>query len=309
MDKQDCNKLFEFCLKESTQEMYKDWDFQWKLLEIAKTICAKENKNVFFKHMDSMLKHFPKDSYSRSSYEREILNIKLAFLNKYDEKEDIESLLTTNNDSHDVRVLAIQYYIEQGDLVKVKKIANEGMTIAKQQGLENNDKIYSEYLLQIAQSENDNNGVKTYSRKLFLFTHDLTHYDEYKSLASKTEWEDFFKEVQSKLKGEDVMGEIYKKEKMWEKLLDFVLADDIHVLEEYEADLKKLFPDKIAQVYSKFVYKQIEDYANRKGYQKACRYLRRMKKLGAKNEVDNIVKALKEKYPKRSALMEELSNL
>ncbi len=44
-------------------------------------------------------------------------------------------------------------------------------------------------------------------------------------------------------------------------------------------------------------------------YKVACKYLRKMKKLRGKKEVDDLIKYFRIKYSKRRALLEELKNV
>jgi len=48
---------------------------------------------------------------------------------------------------------------------------------------------------------------------------------------------------------------------------------------------------------------------NCKGYQEACRYLRRIYKLGQVKFAKEIVQELRGQYPNRRALMDELNKL
>ncbi|WP_024770563.1 hypothetical protein [Aquimarina macrocephali] len=52
--------------------------------------------------------------------------------------------------------------------------------------------------------------------------------------------------------------------------------------------------------------KYVENYVGRKHYKTACRYLRRMKKLGSKDQANSLSKDFKEKHPQRRALTDEL---
>jgi len=48
---------------------------------------------------------------------------------------------------------------------------------------------------------------------------------------------------------------------------------------------------------------------NRKGYKEACRYLRRIYKLGQVEFSQKIIRELRGQYPNRRALMDELNKL
>ena len=54
------------------------------------------------------------------------------------------------------------------------------------------------------------------------------------------------------------------------------------------------------------IIKYVESNMGRNHYQNACRYLRRMIKMGARDKAEELILHFREKYPQRRALMEEL---
>jgi len=53
----------------------------------------------------------------------------------------------------------------------------------------------------------------------------------------------------------------------------------------------------------------MERNVSRNYYQNACRYLRKMIKMGAREKANFVIGQLKALYPNRKALMEELQNV
>jgi hypothetical protein len=84
---------------------------------------------------------------------------------------------------------------------------------------------------------------------------------------------------------------------------------DLRNIENYEEYLSKDYANEIIKMYSSGIMKYLEGNIGRKHYQTACRYLRRMKKLGGAEEVKKIIAELREKYPRRRSLMEELNKV
>jgi hypothetical protein len=62
-------------------------------------------------------------------------------------------------------------------------------------------------------------------------------------------------------------------------------------------------------MYSNGIMEYMENNVGRNHYQNACRYLRRMIKLGGRDEANRTISVLREKYPNHRALMEELNNV
>lgn len=69
------------------------------------------------------------------------------------------------------------------------------------------------------------------------------------------------------------------------------------------------YSNEIIDMYAAGIIKYMEGSVGRKHYQSACRYLRRMIKLGGREKVNNTISILREKYPQRRVLMEELNNV
>ncbi len=63
------------------------------------------------------------------------------------------------------------------------------------------------------------------------------------------------------------------------------------------------------ELYSERITNYLKMYMGRDHYQTACRYLRRMKKLGATGAVDLLIDDFRKEYPRRKALLEELNRV
>ncbi|HLG38189.1 MAG TPA: hypothetical protein VI461_00925, partial [Chitinophagaceae bacterium] len=81
----------------------------------------------------------------------------------------------------------------------------------------------------------------------------------------------------------------------------------LNFLDEYEKHLPARFDDDINQMYMKAVNKLLIENTGRKYYETACRYLRKLKKRGARELVAEKIKQLRHQYPQRRALLEELN--
>ena len=95
-------------------------------------------------------------------------------------------------------------------------------------------------------------------------------------------------------------------DKLWEMVKE---NPDLSFIERYETYLSKRYSDEIVDLYTS----QILDYLNhnmgRDHYQTACRYIRRMIKLGGKVKADKLIAQLRTLYAKRPALMQELDRV
>jgi hypothetical protein len=103
---------------------------------------------------------------------------------------------------------------------------------------------------------------------------------------------------------------IYIWEERWDKLFDFVKRNvSLDNLDAYEQYLMKDYANEISDFYQTAILYYVEVNISRDYYQTACRYLRKLIKMGFREKADFIMQQLKTLYPKRKALMEELKKV
>ena len=80
-------------------------------------------------------------------------------------------------------------------------------------------------------------------------------------------------------------------------------------IQQNEQYLAKDFSSELVKLYSERITNYVEKYVGRNHYQTACRYLRRMKKLGGNEQVNDLLELFRKQYPQRRALMDELKQV
>lgn len=76
--------------------------------------------------------------------------------------------------------------------------------------------------------------------------------------------------------------------------------------EQYLADS---YPMELAAMYRDLILGYMERQMGREHYQSACRYIRRMIKLGARLMAVGLIERLRKLYPARRAMLEELAKI
>lgn len=104
---------------------------------------------------------------------------------------------------------------------------------------------------------------------------------------------------------------LYKEEKLYDRLLEFVLkSNGLYVLQEYESILKKDYTEQLLIKYETEVNKMAAYTSDRKNYKQLVSLLRRMQKIkGGSKIVEGISEQWRMKYRNRRAMMDELSKL
>ena len=107
-----------------------------------------------------------------------------------------------------------------------------------------------------------------------------------------------------------LVANIYIKEEKWDKLWELIKENpEFSTIESYESYLSKPYSDEIVDLYANQVLEYLERIMGRDHYQTACRYIRRMIKLGGKAKANNLIAQLRTLYAKRPALMQELDRV
>ncbi|MBT6958177.1 MAG: hypothetical protein HN996_07140 [Opitutae bacterium] len=107
----------------------------------------------------------------------------------------------------------------------------------------------------------------------------------------------------------NLVPQLLVKEEMWDELLTLMQSGNRYTIEPYRKYLEPRFPEAVCEIYERHLKTLLEEKVNRKGYKEACRYLRRIHKLGQAEFATKIVLELRRQYSNRRALMDELNKL
>ncbi|MDE7046240.1 MAG: SWIM zinc finger family protein, partial [Acetatifactor sp.] len=93
-------------------------------------------------------------------------------------------------------------------------------------------------------------------------------YKELKNQYTLKEWEYKREELFEKLPGYASVDQLYKEEKLYDRLLDLVMqSSGLFLLQQYEDDLKKIYPEQLLQKYRTEVNNMAAYAGDRKKYQ------------------------------------------
>ena len=118
-------------------------------------------------------------------------------------------------------------------------------------------------------------------------------------------------EIFGKLPAYAHVERLYKEEKLYDRLLTYVLnSPGLYALQEYEKVLKNDYPEQILNKYKDEVSKMAVHTSDRKNYAHLVSLLRKMQQMkGGSKLVEQIAAEWKVKYRNRPAMMDELRKL
>lgn len=235
----------------------------------------------------------------------EMLKVKKA------SKEQIEEICKRYWNNSSVRRYYIEMYMKKKDYNRVLQVLDESILLDKEyKGLISE---YSEKKKEIYRLLGNKNAYLEQLWKLVLEHEpgDLELYRELKKQYSTEEWLVKREEVFKKLPTYANVERLYKEEKLYDRLLGYVLSSPgLYALQEYESVLKKEYPKQILDKYKDEVNKMAVHTSDRKHYSYLVSLLRKMQDIkdGIKL-VEIIVGEWKVKYRNRPAMMDELRKL
>lgn len=303
-------QIIDYCFAAFDKGIYKGWDWHIGILRIAAHLVqTEEEANRIFEQIENAL---------RSEYEKEeAQSIKYEVLLRVKGQAEANQYLKQHIVNPNLRREAIQQAINQKNYEKANKLAQDGIEhdMKDKPGLA---KEWYDWLLKIAQKQGNTEKIIEYARYLLIdnFRNEQDYYQILKESVEPENWREFIEKVVEDISTKkrwldtDLISQIYIREQWWDRLMEMIKkAPGLRTIERYEKYLSKDYSNEIVDMYADGIMKYIDENVGRKHYQSACRYLRRMIKLGGRDKANSTISILREKYPQRRALLEELDQV
>lgn len=302
-------ETFEYCISAFKQKLFEGWDWHLGILHIAGDLIDNENEaDIILNCLESV----------NGEYEREYAqSYKLELLRQYKNQKDVEEFINKNISNSKIRKQEIEIAFENQNFERAIALAKDGITCDEQSkpGLA---KDWYDWLLKIALVQNDKPKIIEYARFRLIENFGATQ-DYYQILKNNIEpekWHPFLEEIIKEVTPKnrwtytELIRKVYIKEEWWDRLF-LMLKQNLSLenIQENEQYLAKDYSAELIELYSERLTNYVEKYVGRNNYQTACRYLRRMKKLGGNDKVNELIELFRKQYPQRKALMDELTRV
>ena len=304
-------EIFEYCIQIYNKKLFSGWDWHLGILEVAEKLVESE------KEVDVLISCLQKtkDGYETEAAQVTILNL----LQKYKTPAEVHQFINKNISNYRIREIEIKRAIEDKNFEYAKKLCKDGIEIDQKEkpGLATD---WYRWLLKIAQAENEVSEI--IKQATYLFVNDSRSDEDYFELmrenTASEKWdsdvEELIAHIQSNSKNawnsRSLIRKIYIKQQWWNRLFELLKqTESLENIETEEEYLAKDYASELIQMYSNRLKNYVEKFIGREHYQKACRYLRRMKKLGGETEVNSLIEHFRKTYPMRKALLDELNKV
>ncbi|HEY5123459.1 MAG TPA: hypothetical protein VIK14_06955 [Ignavibacteria bacterium] len=301
--------LLDYCFSAYEKKIYYDWDWHIGMLELALNLLkTKQEEEQIYKYLDG--------KQSSEFEDKTIKELKYELILRTKGEKEADGFLEQNLDISSFRNKVIEKSYKAKNFGKAIRLAEEGIKKDKKSapGLMGD---WYEWLMKIAIAQKKEKEIIEYAKLLFLnsFSSREEHYYIMKKNIGPEKWNDFAEQLITHFKHDKLseinrLAFIYIQEERWNDLLEILKTEShIHYLDEYGKHLPKSYSGELTDIYAKCIKEYLENNASRAEYQIACKYIRKMKKLGAKEKVEVLINELKNKYNRRPALLDELNRI
>lgn len=226
-------------------------------------------------------------------------------------KQEIEDFCRKHWDNSSVRGYYIDQCMQEREYDRALKALDESIVLDKERsGLVagHSEKKKEIYLLQ--------GNKEAYIRQLWelILDHKAGNVEIYRELReqySEEEWRERREEVYKKLPSYAPVAELYKEEKLYDRLLGCVLqSTGLGTLHQYLGILKEIYPEQLLQKYRAEVNELASRAKDRRKYQEAVSLLRGMCTIqGGAETAEAIAAEWKVQYRNRPAFLDEIEKL
>lgn len=302
-------EIFEYCISVFKQQLFEGWPWHQGILQVASYLIEnKSNVDEILACLDNV-----NGEYERKSAQ----SFKLDLLKRYKDPKEVEEFISMNISNSQIRRQEIEKEIENKNFDRAKELAKDGI-ICDQESKPGLAKDWYDWLLKIAITNNDTPEIIEYARYRLInnFGEKQDYYQILKNNIESGKWQPFLEEIIKEVTPKnrwtytELIQKIYIKEEWWDRL--FLMLKQNLSLENIQANEKYLAQDysnELIDFYSERITNYVEKYMGRDNYQTACRYLRRMQKLGGNEQANELIELFRKQYPQRKALMDELNKV
>lgn len=302
--------MLDYCFTALEKRIYAGWDWHIDMLRMASMLV---NTSEEIDHLVNVLEREEDSRYVAEKAQ----SIKYQLIAKTKSEKEADAYLEANLGNPYLRRTALQKAMAKHDFAKAIGIARDGIEYDKREkpGLMME---WYDWLLKVAQAEGDAESIINYACFLFIdnFRAEQDYYEILKQQVRTESWPTFVEELirditlKGRWQASDQIANIYIREGRLHNLLELVSTlPNLQTIAQYEQYLAKEYSSELVELYAGAVIEYVKAHTGRNQYQEACRYLRRIIKLGGQKRAIEVISLLRKDYPRRKALLEELDRV
>jgi hypothetical protein len=306
------SELFNTLVDTYEKGYMKGWDWHRNLLDYAINMVSGDKEKgritTLLANIKPSGKHWDYDyRYAQTQM--------LALLRKTASEQEAVEYMFNHLGNSEFRKELISRAMSSEDYATARRLAEDGFKYDMKDapGLADD---WQHYLFDIYRKTGETKKALNLCTHFIVTSHGKHHplqyyYDIAKSMVPADDWTGYYNSLILKVQGNyERLVQLYVMEKQWDKYLDLLIdTPSLRDIERAEAHLGKIYPQELATLYNDSILDLMKNSVGRSVYQEACRYIRKMKKLGYADMAEQLITKLRALYPSRRALMEELGNV
>lgn len=321
-------KIYSFLQKEVGNEYhYQNGDYDEKLLEIYELLSINLQKTrEYIDFLDTKINIRKDYDYFKRFY----LQKKIAFLSKIGKSSEIDAIIEENLEISEFRIQKVEQYIAQKDYESAKKLVLDGIAIAQKKDHSGFVSQWEKMLLKIAYATDDTPLQIALNRKFALEEAKIrsNYYLKWKSYYSAEEWKQIIDNEIENIKKETTksakklyypaeyylartLGFILINENYFDSLLDLLKKSFYRDVFAFFTHFPAEYHEKITEILIPMLEKQGDEASERSHYKHLAREMTFiMQKMPSERaKIVAIAQKLREKYPRRKAMLEEFREM
>lgn len=300
--------LMDYCISSVRNGIFDGWDWHLDLLDIAVMMQHTLDEMEILKTLLT--------SEIKSGWQKDRAKEIFCFLElRQKSGEEQDKYIMSHIEIDNFREMAIGRAFAAKEYDKVYKLADGGVLKHKELWHTDRTKWYA-WALKAAQAEGNAGKLIETAKSLFLESGSEEYYCLMKEHVPAGQWNMFVRHFAEELLEKQNLEYHYRflciKEQWWDRLLASVSKDgNLWTIDKYEEYLKKDHSAELIRMYAEGILSEMETSrsSGRDLYRSMCNYLKRMVSLGGQAAADEVISTLRQKYPRRRALMDELSKV
>lgn len=244
--------------------------------------------------------------------------LKLELIERWRSAEEAKQFRQEMLEFPSFRRRALEEALREGWYAEARTLAEEGIRLDRQNRLPGLVREWQTWLQRVAEAVGDEQWQAALYEETFLAHRSMEDYHRLKALLPA---EEFAEKVEQFLahfrKGADsyqggyfnpMAAQILVAEGRLSELMDIIAAaPSLSLLDEYFKLLAKDFKPRFLELYQICLRREMERAGNRSDYQRLCRYLNTLMKLGGAAEARQLAAEWRSAYLRRPALLDELN--
>jgi len=291
IDDNEKETIFDMLISEVDYKAYADWpDWQLDLLKCCSDLVGKETLRIKLEQkLNTLLAENTEENWSGKYYEEKVKLIKYYLIKQYVGNKQAMQFMFDNLHHAGFREMAIKQALKKQDYESVIKLTAEG---EKQDAtLPGLVRQWREYRYQAYQMSNKIEKQRELAVD-FVLDGNILYYESLKESYSQKEWPAVYPQIIALLeeRGTNRQGiytSILVAEGEKQKLLEYVESNPAQVVAFYR-ELLPQFENEVFRLFVRHIEEMAVNTSDRRGYKQVCQVIRRLKKIGGRDQAASL---------------------